>query len=1016
MQELAVDYATPAPSTEKLSEAERFRQALAAAGVGTWDYDILTGTVRWSATLEEIHGLAPGTFGGTFDDYLRDVHPEDLPYVLQTLEQTLQQGINHHLEYRIVLPNAQIKWVEGKGRVIHNRAGKPVRLTGVCLDITERKQIEVQLKEQTETLEVVQRIGQTLAAERNLQKIVQAVTDAATELTGAQFGAFFYNVLDERGQSYMLYTLSGVPRAAFAHFPMPRATDLFGPTFRGEGIIRLADVKQDPRYGQNSPFYGMPEGHLPVTSYLAVPVISRSGEVLGGLFFGHAEPGVFTPRAERLVEGLAAQAAVALDNARFYEELQWEREKATHAEQRFRELVNGLDAVVWEADPDTLQFSFVSRRAEQLLGYPPEQWLREPGFLKRLIHPAEQATVLAQLAAVGQATDSCDLEYRAVTADGRVLWLRDSVSVLQSVEGQPLMRGVMMDITSRKLAEETSRFLAEANTLLASSLDYQTTLRQVAEMVTPRLADWCAVHIVEDGVIRQLAVAHTDPQKVALARELERRYPPDPQAPYGVPNVIRTGQHELYREIPAELLVQAAADAEHLRILRELGLRSYLIVPLIARGRTLGAITFVSAESGRRYGPEDLALARELAACAAVAIDNARLFQETQQVGKQLRQQLDFTAAITNSMGEGVYVLDVEGRLTFMNPAAERKLGWKAAELLGRNMHQMIHYRDERGQPRAETDCPLLRVLRTGETITSEDDLFVRKDGSVFPVSYSSSPMLDKGQVVGAVLAFRDTTERKRAEEEVRRLNQTLEQRVRERTLQLEETNRELESFSYSVSHDLRAPLRHITGFAEFLQKRTGDTLDETSQRYVKNIVDSAQNAGRLVDELLSFSRMGRAELLRTNVDLNVLVEDVRHSLDPDTAQRQIEWVIHPLPVVQGDPAMLRIVLQNLLSNAIKYTRSRPRARIEVGSQTEEHEVVVFVRDNGVGFNLKYVNKLFGVFQRLHRAEEFEGTGIGLANVRRIISRHGGRSWAEGALDQGATFFFSLPKPANERA
>jgi signal transduction histidine kinase/ActR/RegA family two-component response regulator len=198
-------------------------------------------------------------------------------------------------------------------------------------DITERRRAEEALREQAEIIETVNRLGRTLAGELDLHKLVQAVTDAATEIVGAHFGSFFYNVLDERGESYMLYTLSGVPPEAFAHFPMPRNTEIFTPTFHGEGTVLIADVKKDPRYGKNSPYYGMPEGHLPVTSYLAVPVISRSGEVLGGLFFGHPAAGVFTERAARIVEGLAAQAAVAMDNARLYEAAQRARAEAEQA-------------------------------------------------------------------------------------------------------------------------------------------------------------------------------------------------------------------------------------------------------------------------------------------------------------------------------------------------------------------------------------------------------------------------------------------------------------------------------------------------------------------------------------------------------------------------------------------------------------------------------------------------------------------------------------------------------------
>ena len=265
---------------------------------------------------------------------------------------------------------------------------------------------------------------------------------------------------------------------------------------------------------------------------------------------------------------------------------------------------------------------------------------------------------------------------------------------------------------------------------------------------------------------------------------------------------------------------------------------------------------------------------------------------------------------------------------------------------------------------------------------------------------------------------------RRRVERDLRQSRDDLEREVTQRralneelgkrSSELEAMNKELEAFAYSVSHDLRAPVRHIAGFTELLQKHSEAVLDDKSRHHISMILDAAKRMGNLVDDLLSFSRIGRAETQKTTVHLEQLIKSVVGEIAPDTQGRNIVWRIGSLPICYGDPSMLRLVFANLVSNAVKFTRTREDAEIQIDSLNHKpDEIVVFVKDNGVGFDMKYSDKLFGVFQRLHSREAFEGTGIGLATVQRIVHRHGGRVWGEGSIDHGATFYVALPKPGD---
>jgi len=382
------------------------------------------------------------------------------------------------------------------------------------------------------------------------------------------------------------------------------------------------------------------------------------------------------------------------------------------------------------------------------------------------------------------------------------------------------------------------------------------------------------------------------------------------------------------------------------------------------------------------------------------ALDNLK-----KEVAVRTRQ-----AGLLDLTHDSILVRDLNDVITYWNRGAEELMGWTAEQAVGKRAHELL--RTVFPRPFDEIHAELLRTGRWDGELTK-----TTADGKQVVVASRWSLQRDPdGRPLAILDTNNDITERRRREDDIRRLNAQLERRSQEleaSNKELEASNKELEAFAYSASHDLRAPLRHVAAYAELLQKTAASVLDERSRRYVSNVLESAKKMGALIDDLLAFSRIGRVETRMTLVSLGDVLREVLRDVERETAGRDIAWKVGaPLPSVHGDRSMLRLALSNLVSNAVKFTRTRPHAEIEIGCRNGPSEdVVMFVRDNGVGFDMKYANKLFGVFQRLHLPEDFEGTGIGLATVQRIIARHSGRVWAEGVVDGGATFYFSLPKP-----
>jgi len=512
-------------------------------------------------------------------------------------------------------------------------------------------------------------------------------------------------------------------------------------------------------------------------------------------------------------------------------------------------------------------------------------------------------------------------------------------------------------------------FLAEAGRLLGSSLDYETTLVRVARLAVPRLADWCTIDMLDEaGQIQRLTVAHSDPSKVALSEELSDRFPIDPDAPYGVPNVIRTGHSELFAEIPDEQLVEATrGDEELLSILRELGLKSSMCVPLIARGRALGAITLVSEQPARRFSEADLAEAEELARRAAVSVDNARLFHEAERRADAAR--------VLAYVGDGVFLLDRNGVVRLWNPAAETITGLRSADVVGRPVEEAV--------PGWAGIADLVPIAAAPGAGTRAETVPLELPNRELWLSVSGVGFLE-----GTVFAFRDLTE--------------------ERALE-----RLKSDFVSTVSHELRTPLAAIYGAA--LTLRRGDLALGEQQResLLAVVANEADRLARTVDDILWTSRLdsGTLQVAIESCDATLLAAGVVAAAQAHVPGNiEIELDTGPaVPQVAADPDKVRQVLANLVENAVKY--SPDGGRVEVSIEPNDGSVRFSVRDEGLGIPASEQRRIFDKFYRLdpEMTRGVGGTGLGLYICQELIRRMDGRIWGESRDGGGSMFAFELP-------
>ncbi|MBD2740196.1 PAS domain-containing protein [Coleofasciculus sp. FACHB-1120] len=690
------------------------------------------------------------------------------------------------------------------------------------------------------------------------------------------------------------------------------------------------------------------------------------------------------------------------------------------SEERLRLSLEAGRMGIWDWNILTGEMTW-SDTLERMHGLVPETFAGTFAAFVELVHPDDRDSLTRAIAqSVEQKTDF-ELEFRVVWSDSSIHWISGKGQVLSDETGNAVrIIGVSTDIsesvrhaTLRQRIDEQQRFLGEATTLLTSSLDYQTTLETLAQLAVPQLADWCSIDMLDENqTIRRLAVVHQDPSKVDWAYQLQERYPPDPDAPYGLPNVLRTGEAELYAEVPDSLLVEVARDAEHLEILRNIGFTSAMVVPLVARGRTLGAITFTSAESGRHYGQADLTFACELARRAALAVDNAGLFKtlqqelaERQRTEAALRESEERFRTMADTAPVLLWVAGTGGQCDFFNQRWLTFRGRTLEEELDQGWSQGVHPEDL--QRCSDTYQAAFQVHKNFQM----EYRLLRADGQYRWVLDTGTPrFLADGSFAGYIGSCVDITERKIAEEalcdraaELARLSTILTNT----NAALEKRNAELDHFAYIVSHDLKAPLRAISNLSTWIEEDLLDLLNPETQRNMNLLRGRVHRMEALINGLLQYSRVGRIKTVVDLVDVDTLLAEVISSLAPPPT---FTITIQPgMPTFLTERSSLEQVFANLLSNCFKHhPRSDGTATISVQDKEAFYEFAV--ADDGCGIDPQYHEKIFVMFQTLEARDKVENTGVGLAIVKKVIENKGGTIYLKSQLNQGSTFYFTWPK------
>ncbi|MFZ2163280.1 MAG: AAA family ATPase [Sideroxyarcus sp.] len=829
------------------------------------------------------------------------------------------------------------------------------------------------LSTDTQKLDIlaVDRASQAISGEILLGNLLKTLMRILLENAGARQGYLLLNRKDELmleaaarvEQQNVVMHVRGDP--AFQETVLPAS--ILNYVRRSRDLVLLDDASGANPYSADEYFT-----RWHPKSVLCFP-IAKQAKLIGLLYLENdLATHAFTPARVAVLELLATQAAISLENALVYEELR-------ASELRYR-MSQGIGHVGnWEYNIQTNKF-WGSDEAKRIFGFDPAQSDFSAEEVEKCIPERERVhQALVDLIEKGK---PYDLEYEIHPRDSSGSRIIASIADVQRDEhGNPqVILGVIHDLTERKRVEDALLFVAQRG--------WQTSGEDFFDALAQFLGEKLDMdYVLIDRIDENPEIAETVALYAKGAITPNMRY-----ALKGTP----------CENVMGKRLCVYPSDVQQLfpddTLLPGMGAESYIGIPLWdSTGKPIGLIAVM--------GTKPLADDAPVTQLLQLVATRAAAELERERSNRLLRAREHEFRTLAASLPDNIVRHDREGRVVYVSPALEETLGADAARMLGKRIREM--YPDGSFEVGAQA---VDAALASGENGEIEFTVPVPGKGSIVHQVRTIVERDEQGEVSGVLSIGRDITERKRAEEEIRKLNQELEQRVVERTAQLEAANKELEAFSYSVSHDLRSPLRAIDGFSHILQEDYTNKLDDEGKRMLGIVRDNTRRMGQLIDDILNFSRTGRSELIAVEVDMAALAREVLDELQTgDVQAAKLRCEIGDLPPVRCDRAMMRQIFVNLLSNAIKFSRNRDTPLIEVRARIADGETVYFVKDNGAGFNMQYADKLFGVFQRLHSVNEFEGTGIGLAIVKRIIARHGGRVWAEGKVGEGATFYFAIP-------